>query len=275
MNPWLETVGVILVATSGIIIGTFFSRFRNPWWILGYIFPCLLIVILAVARCNNSLYFVQPFSFITTGRSRFVIFSLAVSMGFTVPLSRLPHRLEKLLVCLLMFVFITWFSILPFLAPALLRNRLANLITTLDSEGNCIQTTSYTCGPAAAVTALKKLGLTADEGEIAVLAYTSPVIGTLPSCLSSALQNRYGNLGLKCRYRHFDSIDQLGNTGVTLAVVKDAFLVDHCIAVLEVSENDVTVADPIAGTRSISREKFEKIWRFSGIVLERKSIQNI
>ena len=100
MNPWLETVGVTLLAVSGIFIGAFFSHFRNPWWVLGYIFPCLLIIILAIARCNNSLYFVQPFSYITAGRSRFVIFSFAVSMGLTVPLSRLPHRLEKLLVCL-------------------------------------------------------------------------------------------------------------------------------------------------------------------------------
>lgn len=275
MNPWLETIGVILIAISGIFIGMFFSRFRSPWWVFGYIFPCLIIVILAVARCNNSLYFMQPFSLITTGRSRFAIFSLAVSMGFTVPLSRLPHRFEKLLVCLLMTVFITWFSVLPFLAPALLRNRLANLVTTLDSGGNCIQTTSYTCGPAAAVTALKRLGLPAEEGEIAVLSYTSPVIGTLPSCLSKALQNRYGNFGLKCRYRRFDSVDQLGNEGITLAVIRDAFLVDHCITVLKVSDDDVTVADPMTGIRLISRSKFEKIWRFSGIVLELDSTMNI
>lgn len=275
MNPWLETVGVTLLAVSGIFIGTFFSRFRNPWWVLGYIFPCLLIIILAVARCNNSLYFIEPFSYITAGRFRFVIFSFAVSMGLTVPLSRLPYTLEKLLVYLLMTVSISWFSVLPFLAPALLRNRLSNLVTTVDSGGNCIQTTSYTCGPAAAVTALKRLGLPAEEGEIAVLSYTSPVIGTLPSCLSSALQNRYSKAGLKCRYRQFDSVDQLGKEGITLAVIKDAFLVDHCITVLKVSENFITVADPMAGLRLISRDKFEKIWRFSGIVLERESTQRI
>jgi hypothetical protein len=193
-------------------------------------------------------------------------------MGMTIPLSRLPYRFEKILVCLLMFVFLTWFSVLPFLSPVLIKNRLSNIKTTLDSDGICRQSTSYTCGPAAAVTALGKLGLTADEGELAVLSYTSPVVGTLPVCLTSALQSRYGSAGLKCQYRRFESIEQLKNAGITLAVVKIAFLLDHCLAVLEISEDSVTVADPITGARSMSREQFEKIWRYSGIVIRRESI---
>jgi hypothetical protein len=119
------------------------------------------------------------------------------------------------------------------------------------------------------------LGIKADEGELAVLSYSSPVIGTLPTCLTSALQNRYAADGLSCRYRHFDSIDQLRNAGVTLAVVRDAFLLDHCIAVLGVSDDEVTVADPVTGARLMPYKQFEKIWRFCGIVLQRSTVQNI
>jgi len=170
---------------------------------------------------------------------------------------------------------VTWFSVFPFLVPALIKNRLSNIKTRLDSNGICFQTTDYTCGPAAAVTALGKLGLSAHEGEIAVLSHTSPVAGTLPACLSSALQSHYGAAGLKCRYRRFDSIEQLRNAGVTLAMVRDSFLLDHCLAVLEVSDHTITVADPVAGKRLMSHEQFEKIWRFSGIVLERDHTQSI
>ncbi len=106
---------------------------------------------------------------------------------------------------------------------------------------------------------------------MAILSYTSPVAGTILTCLSSAVQNRYGADGLKCQYRHFDSIEQLKDAGITLAVVKNAFLLDHCLTVLEVSDRTITVADPIAGMRVMSREQFEKIWRFSGIVLKRDS----
>ncbi len=275
MNPWLETTGVILIAVFGVFAGRACSRFRKPWWVLGYILPLVLIAMLAMVRFNNALYFVSPFSWIVAGRIRFVVLSLAVSMGLTVPLSRLPYKFEKLIVCLLMAGFVTWFSVLPFLVPALIKERLSNLQTTYDNNGICRQTTDYTCGPAAAVTALGRLGLTANEGELAVLSYSSPVIGTLPACLSSALQDRYGAEGLSCRYRHFDSIAQLKNAGITLALVREAFLMNHCLAVLDVSDDAVTVADPITGTRLMPYEQFEKIWRFCGIVLQRNTLQSI
>ena len=126
-----------------------------------------------------------------------------------------------------------------------------------------------TCGPAAAVTALRKLGLRAYEGEIAVLSYTSPVTGTLPMCLYTALQNRYKDEGLECEYRQFDSIEQLNNGSVTLVVTRSAIFSDHCVAVLDVSDKMVTIADPGFGKRLMSHEQFKKIWRFSGIVLKR------
>lgn len=275
MNPWLETLGVVIIAVFGVVAGRVFSRFRKPYWVLGYILPGVLIAMLAMVRFDSDLYFVSPFSWIAVGRIRYVVLSLAVAMGLTVPLSRLPYKIEKLIVCLLMAGFVIWFSVLPFLMPALVKDHLSNLRTKIDENGVCRQTTDYTCGPAAAVTALGKLGLAADEGELAVLSYSSPVTGTLPSCLSSALRDRYSAEGLSCRYRHFDSIAQLKNAGITLALVREAFLVDHCIAVLEVTDDTVTVADPVTGTRMMPYEQFEKIWRFSGIVLQRNPLRSI
>ena len=273
MNPWLETIGVVLVALLGVFLGRFFSRFRKVYWIVGYFLSLLLIVFLIITRCFNSLAFVPPFVWITAGRVKFVIFSLAVTMGLTTPLSRLPYKFEKVAVCILMVMVVVWFSVLPFLAPALIEGRLANLTTRVDSNGICYQSTGYTCAPAAAVTALRKLGLPAYEGEIAILSHTSPVAGTLPGCLRAALQNHYGAEGLRCQYRRFDSVAQLKDAGITLAVVKDEFLSDHCVAVLEVSDKMITVADPVVGKRSLSHKQFEKIWRFSGIVLKRDSTQ--
>jgi hypothetical protein len=208
-------------------------------------------------------------------RLRFVVLSLAVSMGLTVPLSRLPYKFEKLIVCILMAGFVIWFSVLPILVPALIKEHLSNLQTKFDEDGVCRQSTDYTCGPAAAVTALGKLGLRADEGELAVLSYSSPVVGTLPACLTSALRNRYSADGLSCQYRRFDSIDQLRNAGITLVVVRNAFLLDHCIAVLDVSDDAVIIADPVMGARLMPCEQFEKIWRFCGIVLQRNLMQRI
>lgn len=270
MNPWFETIAVCIVALSGVFVGRMFSRLRGAGWILGYLISVLLIAVLIAVRFSNSLNFLPPFSWLTAGRIRFAVLCVAVTMGLTTPFSRLERKAEKAIVCILMVVVVVWFSVMPFLVPALIKGHLAELTTKVDLNGVCFQSTSYTCGPAAAVTALRELGLSADEGEIAILSHTSPIIGTLPRCLSKALQNRYGKDGLKCYYRRFDSIEQLRQAGITLAVLKDAFLVDHCVAVLEVSDDFVTVADPVLGKISMSHDHFRKVWRYSGIVLQRK-----
>lgn len=275
MNAWFETMGVILIAALGIALGKVFSNLRRPHWALGYFLPSLCIAALVMVRWTNSLAFVPPFSWMVIGRGKFVVLALVVTMGLTTPLSRLPRKCERLVTCILMMVVVAWFSVLPFLVPALIRDHLANLKTRVDSNGICFQTTDYTCAPAAAVTALRKLGLPAQEGEIAVLSHSSPVAGTLPACLKEALQNRYAAEGLKCQYRHFESLAELRDAGVTLAVVKDTFLTDHCVVVLEVSDEMVVLGDPVAGRQLMSHEQFEKIWRFTGIVLKRVAAESI
>ena len=96
----------------------------------------------------------------------------------------------------------------------------------------------------------------------------------MPVCLETALQKLYGDQGLKSQYRRFDSIAQLKDAGLTLAVVKSDFMTDHCVAILEVSDDEVIVADPAWGKKALSYKEFEEIWRFSGIVLKRDSAQD-
>jgi predicted double-glycine peptidase len=67
----------------------------------------------------------------------------------------------------------------------------------------CRQSTDYTCGPAAAVTALRKLGFPAEEGQIAIVSYTSATTGTPPDILAEALRKYYGKDGLIVEYRPF------------------------------------------------------------------------
>ena len=269
MNPWVETIGICLLSAAGIIAGVVFSRFRKNYWMIGYFISFFLIAVLLVTRFFDQLSFIAPFSWLVAGRIKFAILALAVTIGLTTPISRLPRKLEKFTVCFLMVVSLCCFSILPFLMPALMQDRLSNLKTRIGLNGMCYQTTNYTCGPAAAVTALRELGLPADEGQIAVLARTSPIAGTMPYCLYSALKNRYSQDGLQCQYRSFDSVEQLRGAGLTLAVVKDEFLSDHCVAVLKVSETMVKMADPTLGLISVTHEQFKKMWRFRGITLKR------
>jgi len=268
MSGWFETGGVILAAVMGAGGGRAFSRLKNPHWGWGYFLPSAVIVFLLVATYTGLSSFVPAIVWFSGGRARFVIIAVAVAMGSMTLVGRLKNPVEKAVVLILMIGVVIWSAVLPFLVPTLIKNDLMNLKTRLDDNNICVQTTNYTCGPAAAVTALRQLGLPAQEGELAVLSHSGPFVGTLPWSLYKAIQDRYGPQGLDCRFRHFDSVSQLREADVTLAVVKDAFLVDHCVAVIEVGNDTVTIADPVLGRLTMSYKDFEGIWRFYGIALK-------
>ena len=88
-------------------------------------------------------------------------------------------------------------------------NLLLSFKTQIDRDGVCRQSTDYNCGPAAAVTALRRLGFPAEEGEIAVAAHTSSAMGTPPAILYDTLKGRYAQSGPGCEYRYFKDISEL------------------------------------------------------------------
>ncbi|MGB2807081.1 MAG: hypothetical protein WBC22_05050, partial [Sedimentisphaerales bacterium] len=122
INPWLETIGVIFVALLGVLLGRLSSSFRKPYWAWSYLVPTILITMLVLTRFSNTLLFTPPFSWVTAGRTRFIVLAFAVTMGLTAPISRLPRRCEKLIIGVLMAVVVVWFSVMPFLVPALIKD---------------------------------------------------------------------------------------------------------------------------------------------------------
>jgi len=240
MNPWLETFCVIFVAVGGVWLGRKASRLPGRLWAYSLALPICLLGLLTAAASASLLNSVGPLLFITAGRTKYVILSFAITFGLTAPLSRLPCKAERITVVVLMLLFVAGFSVLPFLVPAIISEDLAAIATRLDANGICHQSTSYTCGPAAAVTALRRLGFPAQEGEIAVLARTNPVSGTLLWTLYSALKRRYADQGLQ-------------------------------VAVLGVSDTLVTIADPTTGIEVLSHGQFERKWHRRGIVISKKA----
>ena len=269
MSPLIETIAVSLLAVAGWLLGRWCSRLPKPWWLLGYFVPLALIVLVALPRLDRRLEFVPPMSWLISGRTLFAISGFVVTMILTTPLSRLPVPGQRRAVCLFMVLLVLSSSVWPFFAPVLNRRFQASLVTRLDLDGICRQSTDYNCGPAAAVTALRKLGLPAEEGEIAIAAHTSTAIGTPPDVLKAALQKRYGRHGLIVEYRHFNSIAELNNGGVTLAVVKFGLLVDHYVAVLEVRPDEIVLGDPFLGLTRCSPDEFRARWHYTGVVLKK------
>lgn len=269
MNLLFEAFVAVLVALSGVGLGWLCSRLPKAYWMLGYFIPLGLILLYRVAFLYPALAFVPPASWMMMGLRKFALLGFVTTMVLTTPLSSLPRKRDRLLVALFMMVFVFARSVWPFLAPLSDRQQLAHLQTRAGSDGVCLQSTGYTCGPASAVTALRRLGLTGEEGKIALLSNTSSTTGTEPDILAQALTKEYGKAGLTAEYRAFKDIAELRQAGLTLAVVKFGFLVDHFVAVLEVTDTEVVVGDPLNGLDRMTHEDFLKNWRFSGIVLKR------
>jgi hypothetical protein len=269
MNPWIETLGVCILAAIGSLMGYAFSRLSKPYWVLGYFIPLLLICLIGSTRRNSALEFVPPLSWLVAGRTEFALSALITTMVLTNPLSRLSSQRDKGFVILFMIVAVSVTSVWPFLAPAFNQNYLASLKTHIDGDGICRQSNDYNCGPAAAVTALRRLGFAAEEGQIALAAHTSPAINTPPDLLCNALQTLFQTNGLVCEYRHFKSVADLRQSGITLAVTKFGLLVGHYVAVLDLGNDQIVVGDPLLGKLTYSQDEFKDKWRFSGVVLRR------
>jgi MFS family permease len=203
MNPWLETAGVILLALLGCWLGRWFSRLPKWYWTLGYLLPLGLVFIIGLARHWNAFAFTPPISWLMTGRIQYALAALIVTMVLTTPLGRLPNKRDRRAVLVFMLLVVWTSAVSIFLAPALNRKHLESLETRIDGDGICRQSNDYNCGPAAAVTALRKLGFAAEEGAIAILAHTSFSFGTPPDILAATLHDEYSSEGLVSEYRSF------------------------------------------------------------------------
>ena len=267
-TPWFESAVVGVVALLGFGLGRWFSRRPGRSWLVGYLIPLGLILLYCLAMFEPAVALTPPISWMMIGRSRFAAFNFIAVMLLTVPLSRLPEKRTRVVICGLLVV-LTSMAILPFLAPAFNRSYLAGLQTRIDPKGVCRQSNDYTCGPAAAVTALRRLGLPAEEGEIAILSHTSLIAGTEPDVLASVLRKRYARDGLSAEYRSFRDLAALQEAGLTVAVLKFNSLQDHCVTILGVETNRVVIGDPLSGLESIPTEEFLNKWQFVGVVLKR------
>jgi predicted double-glycine peptidase len=265
MHPLIETLVVVLVALSGVAIGRWCSRLRRPFWSMAYFVPLVLLAIIGVARWNPRLEFVLPFQWIMADRTEFVVLALILTVLLTTLIFKLPRKRPKSLLSVLLFITVTYFCVLPFLLPALLQGHLSQLETEIDDSGVCLQSNGYTCGPAAAVTALRSLGIQAEEGELAVAAHTTPIDGTQPDSLCAAIYREYG---VTCRYESFKSVAELRGKEPVIALVKFGFMVDHYVTVLAVTDSQVIVGDPLKGRVSVTHEEFDKKWRKCGIVID-------
>jgi len=205
-------------------------------------------------------------------RMEFVAIAFICTILLTTPLSRIKQRRQRLAVFLFMILFTAYFSVTPFLMPVFAYAHLSGLETTIDNDGVCLQSNEYNCGPAAAVTVLRKIGVPAEEGQLALRAHTTRFSGTPTDSLCAAIRSCYS---VSCRTIYCRTVHELQGREPLIAIVKYSNMVNHYVAVLSVTDKDVVLGDPLEGIRTCTHKEFEKEWRKCVIVLEKNQTRQL
>jgi predicted double-glycine peptidase len=269
MNPWVETILALLACISGVAFGRICASWKRPWWLLGYLAPLAVVVAYAVWVRSPALATTPLFSWILIGQWRYLLVGAGVAALMTTLRMKLPKPNDQRALAALTVVVLIYVTFWPSVAAIVNRKFLAGLPTKIDRFGVCRQNTDYTCGPAAAVTGLLRLGLRSDEGDLAIYAHTSTATGTPADVLADTINAKFGEEGVRARLRRFRTLDELKAAGLTLVVLKYGLLLDHWMCVLAVTKDAVVVGDPISGLNRIGIEEFKRRFRNIGVVLDR------
>ncbi len=129
-----------------------------------------------------------------------------------------------------------------------------------DENEVCLQSTSHSCGPAAAVTLLHSMGKSVSEGEMANLTLLRPGQGVTALELTRGLNVALRSAGWRAR------IDRLNEQ--ELAWQRRPFMAElrrpggrfHCVVVRKVHSDSVVVADPAYGEKVVDMAGFLSEW---------------
>ncbi len=262
MIPWIHAIAFFPLAILGILAGRRFAR--SPRWWVAILPPMAIVLLVILGHRSFYLSFIPPISWAVDATLSPFLMTIVVGVLLSTLLWRLPQRRTQRAVAVGMAVILIYYGFLPGIMPLVVRGSLLATQTQIDRHGTCIQTHGYTCGPASAVTCLRRLGLVADEGTLAIESRCAPALGTDPRVLADAISDRYRALGVTCDYRWFPTLDEL-----PVPAIADMYMPHiggHYVAVMEVRRDAVIVADPLSGTGAMPREEFLASWNHAAHV---------
>ena len=262
---WLQLAAFFPLAILGWVAGRRVAS-RGGWgWGVAATFLILLLVILGHRWPRAA--FVPPVSWAVHPDVSPLLMTATIALLFGTLLPRLPVR-RRVAVRLVTGIMLLNYGLLPAALPLAARSALASTQTHLDRQGVCKQTHAYTCGPAAAVTCLGRLGIRAEEGELAVAARCGPVVGTHGGLLAGAIMERFPDV--EARYRYVEALDDLQMPAAAEMIMP--VIGGHFVAVLEVGPEFVVVGDPMSGRGRVPRERFREEWTGAAVEMVRRAL---
>jgi hypothetical protein len=258
---------------AGLLAGAAVSRLGKQTALVTCL--CVVFIILALGvgwlipiSMGNAVIFAM-----FAGRLKFILLAFFVPMGLACAMPYLPYKIERRGVVVMAAVSIYVFGVFPFLGAAMAGQKMAAIPASFDSNGVCRQTTSFTCGPAAAATALHRLGVDVSEGQMAILSRSCPYIGTSDYDLMRAVNQAISGKPIECIYGRWDKFPKLSGRQVMLVILQQGLWTNHCVAVLRTNDKAVVFADPAEGIITLSKKHFHQLWTGRGILLQ-TSTQN-
>jgi len=273
----MATLGLVLI----ILIGTtavsyFISRLPAKLWMLAYVIGFTILIALNVNKYAPSLVSRGIYNFFCYGRRDYVwlgVSAISVILGCY---PRLKTKNLRALVLVFLSIAVLRYSLLPFVHPMVAyagydQTRFSATLPGLAEDNVFIQSTEYTCGPAALVNALSRYGINDSEDNIARGTFANPYSGTQPEHMVNYINRRYGRK-LSAEFSNYmKNLEQLDQPdSIFITIVKSSFFYDHYVVVLGfASDGDLLLADPSNGKQKISREDFLKNWRHQVITIKR------
>ena len=131
----------------------------------------------------------------------------------------------------------------------------------------CLQSTGWSCAPAAACSLLRRLGVEARENEMARLMQARPHFGTDVLNMHRGLALKLRGTGYRVELRRLDYAGLVAGDAPCLVSIELHFFMDHAMAVVDADTDGVSVLDPLSGPDWIPRDRFEEIWRKNALLV--------
>ncbi len=266
MSLWIENILVIGIAFVGLLTGAGISRLGKNAGLAACAASILFILFLAAARLYPEQLPNSIFWAFVSSRIKFVLLSWFVPVGLAAAMPYLPRKSERWLTTVLIALFIYSFSVFPFLGAAVAAEELKYNLPRFDRNGVCCQSMPFTCGPAAAATALHHFGVDIGEGQLTQLSRCGMMLGTGEWELFNAVRTA-ANGRLECEFVRCEDLPTLAVNQVLLVTLRQGVLYNHCAAILETDGQTVLLADPAEGLFRIPLYHVRQCWTKTGILL--------
>lgn len=272
-NLWIELVAAGLIALAGLLAGAAVSRLGKRTALVTCLCVVVIILTLGAGWLVPILMYNSVIFAVFAGRIKFLLLAFLVPTGLGAAMPYLPYKIERYGVAVMTAVAIYVFGVFPFLGAAMAGQKMAAIPASFDSNGVCRQSTSFTCGPAAAATALHRLGVDVSEGQMAILSRSCPYIGTSDYDLMHAVNQAVREKPIECTYGRWEKLPQLSDQEVLLVILQQGVWMNHCVAVLKTTDKAVVFADPAEGIITLSQKHFRQLWTGRGILLQGSAVE--